>query len=206
MRPPEAGPKLPRFLQHTGGAIAFSALLCRAERCTERGQPPSSRRAAATGPADRLPDRLLDAAAARMRPALCKGATHGATASCGAVAAHGGCRAEARALAAAGDSAAVERASVPTSDSSCDHKYEVTGLGSAAPSVKLVPLASIKRGCLSAISSASDYSSSLGGDHALQSPGPYAKALSEDCSSHSVLIGRDGRTVSVCSGVITTSL
>ena len=157
-------PKSP-WLQHPGGPIAFSALLCRAERCAERSPPPSSRRAAAT--TDRLPDRLLDAAAAQMRPAQHTASCKGAAAGRGAVAADGDCRPEARAPAiTARDSTAGEGASHDftrtTSDSSSSDNYEMMGLGSATQSVELVPSASVKRGRLSAISSASEHSPPIG--------------------------------------------
>ena len=74
----------------------------------------------------------------------------------------------------------------------------------ATQSDELVPPASVRRGRVSAISSASQHSSNRGGEHtpprpAPLSPRPYAEALSDNqamCSSHSIWIGCDGRTAS----------
>jgi len=201
--PSEGGPK-PPWLHHPGGPIAFSALLCRAERCAEQSPPPSHR-AAAT--ADRLPDRLLDPVAARMRPAQHTASCKGAAAGRGVVAAGGDCKPEARAPAtAAGDSSAGES---PPHDftrttSNSNGNYEIMRLEPATQSDELVPPASVRRGRVSAISSASQHSSNRGGEHtpprpAPLSPRPYAEALSDNqamCSSHSIWIGCDGRTAS----------
>lgn len=149
-----------------------------------------------------------------MRPAQHTASCKGAAAGRGVVVADGDCRPEAHAPATAGDSSAGERASHEftrtTSDSSGN--YEMRGLGSATQSVELVPPVSVKRGRLSAISSASEHSSNRGGEHtparpAPLSPGPLAEALSDNrASSHSICIGSDGRTTSTCPGAITEIL
>ncbi len=150
-----------------------------------------------------------------MRPAQHTASCKGAAAGRGAVAADGDCRPEARAPATVGDSSAGKGASHDltrtTSDSSSSGNYEMMGLGSATQSVELVPPASVKHGRLSAISSAPEHSSNRGGGHtphpAPLRPGPYAEALSDNrASSHSILIDRDGRIASTCSGAISEIL